>query len=211
VKGLYRPELFLTLARAVWFQDAPLARLLATASPVAAEHLIIDGDVVTLDSPEKFEEQYIIAREFITKKKIQTLEAQDLKVTTPSMRSRARTLSLQLKLWSTSGGKKNLLVGIILPDGFICTSADDIFDALVSFWKPTFAKKTIDVPGATIFAKKFCCSLDFSNISPLQHFLSPTFLSMRAILALAGMGYHTVRMSIPISALPPCSPTSGIG
>jgi len=39
VKGLYRPELFLTLARAVWFQDAPLARLLSTASPVAAEHL----------------------------------------------------------------------------------------------------------------------------------------------------------------------------
>ena len=59
-----------------------------------------------------------------------------------------------------------MLVGIILPDGFICTSADDIFDALASFWKPTFAKKSIDIPGATIFAKKFCCSLDFSDTAP---------------------------------------------
>ena len=72
---------------------------------------MIDGDVVTIDSPGKFEEQYIIAREFITKKKIQTLEEQDRKVTTPTMRSRARTLSLQLKLWSSSGGKKELVSG----------------------------------------------------------------------------------------------------
>jgi len=98
------------------------------------------------------------------------------------MRSRARALSIQLQLWSTSGGKKKLLVGIILPDGFICTSADDIFDALASFWQPTFAKKFIDIPGATIFAKKFCCSLDFSDTAPQLLIRSPTFLSGRLIL-----------------------------
>ena len=151
VRGLARPELFFSLARVVWLNDIPLARTLILCSKIAAEHLFIDNGTVTISQPNEFEEQYIAARASVTRKKIESLSSHDTKSTTPSMRSRTRNLSTQLKLW-TVAGKKNLLVGIVLPDGFICTTAQDIFNALISHWKPTFAHKKIDVTGATSFA-----------------------------------------------------------
>ena len=106
-----------------------------------------------------------MAREFVTRKRIETLSSHDKKTATPSMRSRTRNLSLQLKLWTITG-KKNLLVGIVLPDGFVCNTAQDIFDALISHWKLTFAHKKIDVLGATLFAQKHCRIIDFSDSHP---------------------------------------------
>jgi len=44
IKGLYRPELYFTLARVVWNNDTSLARLLCTCSNIAAEHLSIVDD-----------------------------------------------------------------------------------------------------------------------------------------------------------------------
>ena len=67
VRGLARPELFFTLARVVWLNDVPLARLLILLSTIAAEYLIIDNGVVSISQPNEFEEQYIIARAFTTR------------------------------------------------------------------------------------------------------------------------------------------------
>jgi len=71
VRGLARPELFFTLARVVWSNDLPLAETLILCSKLAAKHLVIDKGIVSISQPNELEEQYIAARAFVTRKKIE--------------------------------------------------------------------------------------------------------------------------------------------
>jgi len=122
-----------SVGRAIWRQNLPLARTLVSTSPLAAQHLQIQGSTVALREPEAFEELFNSTRLAAKQSQARALKLELSRTTSaPTAKQLRSRLQANRRLsalhWPT--GKKLKLIGIRVNDGTVASSPEDIQESL---------------------------------------------------------------------------------
>ena len=166
-----------SIARAVWFADLGLARVLMARFLIARTHIQIQDRSVSIRYPVSFASLVELDRHSTFAQRVAAAEAEE-PVGTKKARSKpfyVCAIERMAKLWSPFD-KRLVLSGIRRKqlDGFvsIVTSPSGKVATLRDSWAPTFSAKPFDSELASRVLAQYATTWDFSGVSPpcLEYF-----------------------------------------
>ena len=171
-----------SIARAIWFCDCRLARVLLARSSIARELLSVTGSMVSLINPAGFAALVESDRRLALAERIAAADldidalhrppraARDAAVSSKRKGGHMAALLRLARLWSPFD-KRMILTGVrcgLLPDGRprIITAPSERLRLLRDAWRPVFSCKHTDTCRAQQILDEFASPIDCSQVSP---------------------------------------------
>ena len=181
-------QTFVSIARAVWLQNRRLAQSLINHSELAALHLFINVDIVTLKDPDMFTQEFekIKTSLFAERRDEISCMPEDSITKARKKKSKGNALNRLAKLW-TPFSKSVILQGVRDEHGKVVRDPAQLFSCLASAWSKTFNSKPFDSVQAQAFLENHCPAYSHNATPPTpQHFVTLLDTSCTAPLDLMG-------------------------